>query len=61
MFDHEVIHGGRFRELLAETAQPDELDRALRFAYLAWYSYGANSAGEDEGLSFQAAFCWLGL
>jgi DNA adenine methylase len=40
MFDQEVVHAGRFRELLA-TESADELQRALRFAYLAWYSYGA--------------------
>lgn len=40
MFDQELVHAGRFRELLAEDTT-DELHRALRFAYLAWYSYGA--------------------
>ncbi|QHN04405.1 DNA adenine methylase [Granulicella sp. WH15] len=41
MFDHEIVHAGRFRELLASPEQPDELQRALRFVYLAWYSYGS--------------------
>jgi DNA adenine methylase len=40
MFEREIIHAGRFRELLASDSQ-DELDRAARFAYLAWYSYGS--------------------
>ena len=40
MFDREIVHAGRFRELLASESH-DELDRAMRFAYLAWYSYGA--------------------
>ena len=40
MFDQEIVHAGRFRELL-QSDSADELDRALRFAYLAWYSYGA--------------------
>jgi DNA adenine methylase len=41
MFEHEVIHAGRFKELRAQPEQACELERALRFAYLAWYSYGA--------------------
>jgi DNA adenine methylase len=40
MFERETIHAGRFRELLAADSH-DELERALRFAYLAWYSYGS--------------------
>lgn len=36
----ECVHPERFRELRA--ASPDcELTRALRFGYLAWYSFGA--------------------
>ncbi len=39
----EIIHAERFRELrrspLGEGG--DEVERALRFAYLAWYSFGA--------------------
>lgn len=41
MFDHEVIHAGRFRELRGEAEAACELERAVRFAYLVWYSYGA--------------------
>ena len=41
MFDHELVHAGRFKDLRGDVANPDELQRALRFAYLAWYSYGA--------------------
>ncbi|MFC6645466.1 DNA adenine methylase [Granulicella cerasi] len=37
----ECIHSGRFREL-REAAPPScEIDRALRFAYLTWYSFSA--------------------
>lgn len=42
----ECIHAGRFRELRAETPHC-EVDRALRFAYLAWYSFSAK--GEHFG------------
>lgn len=35
----ECVHVERFRELQA-TAPTDELARALRFAYLVWYSFG---------------------
>jgi DNA adenine methylase len=41
LFDHELVHAERFRELRHAPAGDDELHRALRFAYLAWYSYGA--------------------
>jgi DNA adenine methylase len=41
MFDHEVVHAERFRNLKHDATPDDELQRALRFAYLAWYSYGA--------------------
>jgi DNA adenine methylase len=42
LFDHELIHAARFKSLRA--AKPDdELQRALRFAYLIWYSYGAQA------------------
>lgn len=40
-FAAEIIHAERFRDLRAETAQRCEIDRALRFAYLVWYSFGA--------------------
>ena len=39
-FELECVHAGRFRELLAANPQC-EMDRAHRFAYLAWYSFGA--------------------
>lgn len=39
-FEVECIHAGRFRELLAATPEC-EVDRALRFAYLTWYSFSA--------------------
>jgi DNA adenine methylase len=38
--EQECIHAGRFRELLADANLRCEVDRALRFAYLAWYSFG---------------------
>jgi DNA adenine methylase len=40
----ECIHAGRFRELRdlqSVGAAACEVERALRFAYLAWYSFGA--------------------
>jgi DNA adenine methylase len=37
----DCIHAGRFRELRASAEPPGEIDRALRFAYLVWYSFGA--------------------
>jgi DNA adenine methylase len=40
-FEIECIHAGRFRELRREAQPLTELDRALRFAYLVWYSFGA--------------------
>lgn len=41
LFDHEVVHAERFRDLRRQPSSDDELHRALRFAYLVWYSYGA--------------------
>jgi DNA adenine methylase len=38
-FEQECVHAGRFRELRAEVPPNDEIDRALRFAYLSWYSF----------------------
>jgi DNA adenine methylase len=38
--EHECVHAARFLELSAEATPDDELDRALRFAYLTWYSFG---------------------
>ena len=52
-FEREVIHAGRFRELRETNGPDDELHRALRFAYLVWYSYGAKGehfAGATAGL-----------
>jgi DNA adenine methylase len=40
MFEHECIHSTRFRELRGLSEQPGELERALRFAYLVWWSFG---------------------
>lgn len=47
LFDHEIVHAERFRDLRAENFtgaknfKDDEIHRALRFAYLVWYSYGS--------------------
>jgi DNA adenine methylase len=41
LFDHEVVHAERFKNLKHQGVVEDELHRALRFAYLVWYSYGA--------------------
>lgn len=41
LFDHEIVHAERFRDLRRQPMPEDELHRALRFAYLVWYSYGA--------------------
>jgi DNA adenine methylase len=41
LLELEAIHAGRFRELRAATSKQCELQRALRFAYLVWYSFGA--------------------
>ncbi len=41
LFDHEIVHAERFRDLRHTATPDDELHRALRFAYLVWYSYGA--------------------
>jgi DNA adenine methylase len=38
--EHECIHAARFRELLARPRPGDELDQALRFVYLTWWSFG---------------------
>jgi DNA adenine methylase len=37
----ECVHAGRFVELKRGSVPLDEVDRALRFAYLLWYSFGA--------------------
>ena len=52
-FEREIVHAARFRELRETNDQIDELHRALRFAYLVWYSYGAKGehfAGASTGL-----------
>ena len=41
LLEIECVHAGRFRDLRASTDLPNEVERALRFAYLAWYSFGA--------------------
>ena len=48
-FDQECIHAGRFKELRSQPGRDCELDRALRFAYLVWFSYGGK--GEHFGSS----------
>jgi DNA adenine methylase len=39
----EIVHAGRFQELRHSLlpTDGDEIERALRFAYLVWYSFGA--------------------
>jgi DNA adenine methylase len=41
LLDHEVVHAERFRDLRHQEIPEEELHRALRFAYLVWYSFGA--------------------
>jgi DNA adenine methylase len=43
--EHDLIAAGRFTELKQEKAHGGEIERALRFAYLTWYSFG--SMGES--------------
>jgi DNA adenine methylase len=45
----ECIHAGRFRELLADPRPVCEVDGALRFLYLSWFSFGG------KGLHFARA------
>lgn len=40
LFEQDIIHGERFRELRRLSDQPCEMGRALRFAYLVWWSFG---------------------
>jgi DNA adenine methylase len=40
LFDHEIVHAERFRDL-RHAVHDGELERALRFAYLTWYSFGS--------------------
>ena len=37
----ECVHAGRFRELRSGEPPVCEVDRAMRFAYLTWYSFSA--------------------
>ena len=40
--EHDLIAAGRFMELKREKQTTEsEVDRALRFAYLTWYSFGS--------------------
>lgn len=39
-FEIECLHAGRFRELVESPGSACEIERALRFAYLAWFSFG---------------------
>ena len=41
LFEIECIHADRFKELRGDPKPATEIERALRFAYLAWYSFGA--------------------
>ena len=38
--EHDLIAAGRFSELRHETRQ-SEVERALKFCYLTWYSFGS--------------------
>lgn len=59
LFDHEIVHAERFRDLRHQASSDDELHRALRFAYLAWYSYGAKgqhfAGSNSKGMAGRAA------
>ena len=44
LFDREILHAARFRELRQAAASEDEVERALRFFYLVSFSYGAKGA-----------------
>ncbi len=48
LLEIECIHAGRFRELRAE-APETEIQRALRFVYLTWYSFGAKGEHFAQG------------
>ena len=39
--EHDVIASGRFTELKKEKPQRSEIERAIQFAYLTWYSFGS--------------------
>jgi DNA adenine methylase len=54
LLELECIHAGRFRELQAQQPQ-DELERALQFAYLTWYSFGGKGAHFAQACAGQGA------
>jgi DNA adenine methylase len=39
--EHDLIAAGRFTELKQEKTRGGEIERALQFAYLTWYSFGS--------------------
>src|SRR5262249_21125611 len=39
--EHDLVAAGRFAELRASPAGENEIERALRFIYLTWYSFGS--------------------
>ena len=39
--DHDLIAAGRFSELKEQKMLSTEIERAIRFAYLTWYSFGS--------------------
>jgi DNA adenine methylase len=39
--EHDLIAAGRFSELKQEKPHGSEIERALQFAYLTWYSFGS--------------------
>jgi DNA adenine methylase len=39
--EHDLIAAGRFNDLKREQPRGSEIERALRFAYLTWYSFGS--------------------
>jgi DNA adenine methylase len=41
LFEQECVHAGRFAELRDNPPPHDECQRALRFAYLVWFSFGS--------------------
>ncbi|HEV7520708.1 MAG TPA: DNA adenine methylase [Candidatus Angelobacter sp.] len=42
--EHDLIAAARFAELKQEKPQSGEIERALQFAYLAWYSFGSKGS-----------------
>jgi DNA adenine methylase len=41
LLEHDLIAAGRFSELKQQKPRDCELQRALQFAYLTWYSFGS--------------------